>query len=193
MKKGIDLIIMFISILSMFLIKFTYVSLFISILCLILSLIFSRDNLRILFITLFIVIATIITNILVLYNNYKMNIDIEFDDNILVGTFEYINYEDSYILNEDNSFIHYFDINKNNYCTGTYSYSYGAVDNKDKIIKQDKNNYYFNIVFKIDNCNIDSDYNNEVRYVISLNKSDSNSLIFMDIDNNMAYMVDRAE
>ena len=193
MKKRIDLIIMFISILSMFLISFTYVSLFISILCLILSLIFSRDNLRILFITIFIVIATIITNIFVLYNNYKMNIDIEFDDNILMGTFNYVNYEDSYIFNEDNTFIHYFDIDKNNYCSGSYSYSYGAIDSDGNMIKQDKENYYFDLYFDINSCILDDDYNDKVRYVVSLNKVDNNSLIFMDIDNNMAYMVNRVE
>ena len=184
---------MFISILSMFLISFTYVSLFISILCLILSLIFSRDNLRILFITIFIVIATIITNIFVLYNNYKMNIDIEFDDNILMGTFNYVNYEDSYIFNEDNTFIHYFDIDKNNYCSGSYSYSYGAIDSDGNMIKQDKENYYFDLYFDINSCILDDDYNDKVRYVVSLNKVDNNSLIFMDIDNNMAYMVNRVE
>ena len=190
-RDNIPIIILFICVISIFLVKFTIVSLVISSLSLLFCFVFSRKNIRIFLATITISIATIITNGIILYNNYN-DIDIFEDKNILVGTWSY-NYDtSSYIFNDDNTFFQYNDTNdKDNYCTGTYRYSYGGTSKNGDIIKHDDTYYYYDLNLDIDYCFIDSEKDNV--FIFGINKDDYNDLIFIDSKNNYAFKLKKIQ
>ena len=74
LKDRIYLVILFLAIISVFLIRFSYVSIGISVISLVLALVFSRKYLRILIVTVIICLSTISTDILIIYNNYNSTI-----------------------------------------------------------------------------------------------------------------------
>jgi len=194
-KKNLDYLILFFAILSIFFIKYSYISLIISILTLILSFIFFSHGIRIFLASIIISIATIFTNFLILNNKNDEEIDFFKDRNILIGTWNYNFNNSSYIFKEDYSFIKYDDVdNKNNYCVGNYKYSYGGTGDDNVIIKQDDNYYYYDLTFYTDYCVTDNkkdDYNYENKLIFGVNKNDYNDLIFIDSVTDIAYKVNK--
>lgn len=195
-KKYLPFIILFLCIVSTFIVNFTYFSLVLSSFMVILSLLFSRENTRIMLITIIISIATIVTDIFILYNKQSIShTDVFEDTNILLGSWNYNFDNSSYIFNDDYTFIQYDDVNNlNNYCIGNYKYSYGGTSNDGIIIYQDDNYYYYNLNFDIEYCINDNIKNNEdiiKKFIFGISKDNYSDLIFMDIENNYAFKVNK--
>lgn len=186
-KKMIHIITFFISIISIFLFKITYISILLALTSLILSIIFFKKHPKILIITLLISIIMIIINFLVIYNNIEKKIDVYKDQNILLGSWTYNEYGGTYIFKEDYTYIQYSNSStEDNFCKGTYNYTYGASDNNGIIIRQDDNYYYYTLILKEKNCQI----MNKVIYdeytknmVFSINKYQENEIIMMNKEN----------
>lgn len=192
----LPLIILFICVISTFLVRYTYISFGLSSIMLILSLFLSKTKKRIMIVTIIICLATIITDIFILYNNKSyVHEDIFKDTNILVGNLGYNFDVSAYIFNDDFSYIHYDDIkNKDNYCAGTYYYSFGGIGKNNEIIYEDNNYYYYNLYFKKNYCILDEEkeiFNSDIRFVFGINKNDYNDFTFIDITNNHAFKVVR--
>ena len=180
-ERMFPLIILIFSVISIFLIKFSYVSLGISLICLILSIIFSRKNIRILIVTIIISIATIITNGIILYKSYLEAIDVNEGVNVVLGTWLYNQYGGTYVFKDDYTYIQYSNSDtSDNYCVGKYEYSYGGISNDGVIVRQDENYYYYNLDLKEDYCIImgKEDYSKyEKKMVFALNKGESSNLL----------------
>lgn len=180
-ERMLPLIILIFSVISIFLIKFSYVSLGISLICLILSIIFSRKNIRILIVTIIISIATIITNGIILYKSYLEAIDVNEGVNVVLGTWLYNQYGGTYVFKDDYTYIQYSNSDtSDNYCVGKYEYSYGGISNDGVIVRQDENYYYYNLDLKEDYCIImgKEDYSKyEKKMVFALNKGESSNLL----------------
>lgn len=180
-ERMFPLIILIFSVISIFLIKFSYISLGISLICLILSIIFSRKNIRILIVTIIISIATIITNGIILYKSYLEAIDVNEGINVVLGTWLYNQYGGTYVFKDDYTYIQYSNSDtSDNYCVGKYEYSYGGISNDGVIVRQDENYYYYNLDLKEDYCIImgKEDYSKyEKKMVFALNKGESSNLL----------------
>ncbi len=198
MNKKVNFIIsiclIFISMLMLFL-KYNYVSISLGIITILITIFIYHKNLRLLLFFIFISISTIFTNILILHDLNKETIDIFKDKNFLLGTLEYGYSGAKYIFNDDYTYINYTtDSTSNNYCTGKYEYSFGAKSNDNKLIYEDKDNYYYTLNLTEDSCiimNEKLDITEDRKIVVSVNKKDNNYIIFIDSDNNDAYIVNK--
>ena len=134
-----------------------------------------------------------ITNILILYNNYGNNNDIFKNTNMLLGNWTYNDIGGNYVFNEDYTYYQYISSNKlDNYCTGKYKYSYGSISSDGVNIKSDDNYYYYTLDLDIDYCIINSvkDYNiDSSSFIFSINKDDYTDILFMDTTNNNAFKI----
>lgn len=181
------------AIISIFLIKFSYISIIISVFTIVSSICFSRKNIRLLITTIIISIASIITNSIILYNDYMQNVDIFKDVNFLIGTWDYNEYGGVYIFNDDFTYTQYGEEDtSDNYCIGNYEYSYGGSSDNGTVIMKDDNYYYYDLILKEQTCFILGKEDNErqqKKLVIGININDYDDLIFMDTKNNNAYKV----
>lgn len=195
-KKYLSFIILFICVISVFLVKFTYISLGLSILTFLFSLLFYKKNIRLLLITIIISIATIVTDIMILYKqDSKVDMDIFKDTNILLGTWNYDFGNSSYIFKDNYTYTQYIG-SDSNYCIGTYEYSYGGTSNDGEVITNDDNYYYYDLKLNINYCIIENKkINDNIKelFVFGVNKYDYDDLIFMDIENNYAFKVNRSK
>ena len=146
--------------------------------------------------TIIISIATIITNCIILYKQKSIIYENLFKDiNILSGDWNYNFGQGSYTFSDDFSFKQYDDNkNKDNYCYGTYKYLYGGVGKDGDVIYEDNKNYYYDLTLNIDYCIMDNDKifsTKKVHYVFGLKKNNNNDLIFIDTDNNNAFIVSK--
>lgn len=195
LKDRIYLVILFLAIISVFLIKFSYVSIGISVISLVLALVFSRKYLRILIVTVIICLSTISTDILIIYNNYNKEVDVFKDKNVIIGTWLYNDYGGRYVFREDYTYTQYSNDNdSDNYCVGKYSYSYGGVSSDGVIIKQDENNYYYDLNLKEDYCIIMGKENYdkfEKEIIFSISKQNNDDVWFMNKESNMPFKLTR--
>lgn len=192
-EKLFPIIILVIAIISIFLIKFSYISIIISVLSIIFSVHFSKKNIRLLIATIIISIASIITNSIILYNDYMENIDIFKDVNFLIGTWDYNEFGGVYIFNDDFTYTQYGEEDtSDNYCIGSYEYSHGGSSDNGSIIMKDYNYYYYDLILKEESCIILGKKDNKrqvKKIVIGINIDDYDDLIFMDTKNNNAFKV----
>lgn len=181
------LLILLLSILSIFLYKINILSLIISIITIILTLIFSRKHLKILIITITISLIMIIFNSLAIIHNIEEKTDVYKDKNVLLGSWLYNEYGGTYVFKEDNTYIQYSDSNTNdNYCIGTYKYTYGATADKGVVIRQDENYYYYDLTLNEEYClimnkKINDEYQKNM--VFSIDKSNKKEIIMMNKEN----------
>lgn len=193
MKNFFKVVITFCSFISclLVLLNLYYLSLIISLLSFILCFIFLKKERRLFLINIFICICSIITNVLILSNNYKKDIDILKDKNILVGDWLYNDINGKYIFNDDYSYYQYISSNRtDNYCYGEYNYSYGGIDNSGMVIKNDGNYYYYTLVLNTNYCIINGIRDDKItksEFVFSVNVNDYEDLLFMDKVNNKAF------
>ena len=124
------------------------------------------------------------------------NIDIFKDKNILLGTWIYNELNGKYVFNSDYSYIQYISsYTKDNYCIGKYDYSYGGVDDNGNIIKFDDIYYYYTLNLHTDYCVLNMDKDTTIdnsSFVFLVNKNDSNSLLFMDTDKDIAFSITKS-
>lgn len=195
LNERLPLIILIVCIVSVFLVNFTYLSIILSIMSLIFCFIFSKKNIRIFIITVIISIATIITDGIILSKESVDDVDIFKNKNILLGTWNYNTDGGTYVFNDDYTYIKYKDINtSDNYCVGNYKYSYGGISKNNTVVKQDENNYYYNLLLTENYCidyNIKKDEIKEIKMVFGINKNDYKDLIFIDTQNNYAFKVNK--
>ena len=196
MKKYFGLIILICSIISIFLVLFNlnYISLIINILSLVSCFLFFKKN-RIFFVTIVISFCCSITNILILYNEYNNNVDVLKDKNILLGNWLYNDIGGSYVFNEDDSFYQYISSNPlDNFCFGKYEYKYGGIDDAGNVINQDEIYYYYTLNLDIEYCILNRNKDEEImdsKFVFSVNKSDYEDIIFIDVENNKAFKINK--
>jgi len=178
-KKNL-LSIMIISIISLFLTKYSYIAIIINSICIILSLTSLKSSKRIPLLIIIISILSIITNLIILYqtNNNKDKYE---GINIILGSWTYNEHGGIYTFKEDNTYIQYFENDKTtNYCQGKYEYTYGGISKDQTIIKEDKNFYYYNISLKEDYCNINNidDYSKyQKNLIFALGKNNNEKLL----------------
>lgn len=181
--------ILLLSFISLFLISISYTSIIISSISIILSIIFSRKKTRLLIITIIISISTIITCSIILYKEKEQLKDKFEGTNIVLGTWLYNEYGGTYVFKEDNTYIQYSNENtEDNYCVGTYEYTYGGISNEGVVIREDENFYYYNLNLKEDYCIImgKEDYSKyEKKMVFALNKDNINNLLINKESENM--------
>lgn len=196
-KNNIHIIILFISLISVFLFNFTYLSILITIVSSILTIIFSRKHIKILIITIVISISVIIADTLVIFNNLEKKEDVYKDKNVLIGSWIYNEYGGTYVFKEDFTYIQYSNTTTDdNYCKGTYKYSYGASGDNDIIIRQDENYYYYTLTLNEESCTI---MNKEIidkykkNMVFSLNKYKENEIIMMNKENNNIFQMTKKD
>lgn len=198
MRKYSGLIIFFCSIVATILVlfKLKYISLIISILSLVFCLVFFKKN-RLSFVTIIISICCIITNILILYNEYKDNVDILEDNNILLGSWSYNDIGGTYVFNDDYSYYQYISSNTlDNYCVGKYEYKYGGMDDEGYVIKNDEFYYYYTLYLNTEYCIINGSKDEEIvdsEFVFSVNRNDFEDIMFMDIDNDNVFKINRVK
>ena len=195
LNERLPLIILIVCIVSVFLVNFTYLSIILSIMSLIFCFIFSKKNIRIFIITVIISIATIITDVIILSKESVDDIDIFAKKNILLGTWNYNTDGGTYVFNDDYTYIKYRNSNTlDNYCVGNYEYSYGGISKNNTVIKQDENNYYYNLLLTENYCinyNMKKDDVKEIKMVFGVNKNNYEDLIFIDTQNNYAFKVNK--
>lgn len=184
-----------ICVISIFLVKYTYISIGLSLLSLSLCLIFSRKYFRIFITVIFVSILTIIIDIFILSN--RNDSDIFINRNIMIGSWNYGNTDIVYIFNEDYTYFKYDNYNNlNSYCTGNYKYTYGGTSLDGTVITNYDNIYYYDLVLIIDYCVIDNeevnDFANE-SFIVGINKSNSDDLRFIDINDNTAVKIIRRQ
>ena len=179
-KVYFPLVILFCSFISIFLISFSYISIIISSICIILSILFSRKRIRLLIMTIFISIATIITSSIILYKEKEELTDKYEGINVVLGTWLYNEYGGTYVFKDDYTYIQYSNEDTtDNYCVGKYDYSYGGVSNDGVVIREDINFYYYNLNLTEDYCIIvgKEDYSKyEKKMVFALNKDGDKNL-----------------
>ena len=152
-KKNLHIIILCTSILSILLFKIQYISIIIALVSLITTIIFCKNYKKILIITLIISIIMIIINSISIYKDIKIKTDVYKDINILLGSWTYNEYGGKYVFNKDNTYIQYTNSDTtDNYCKGTYKYHYGATNDKNITMRQDKNYYYYTLNLKEEYC-----------------------------------------
>ena len=195
LNERLPLIILIVCIISIFLVNFTYLSIILSIISLIFCFIFSKKNIRIFIITVIISIATIITDVIILSKESVDDVDIFKNKNILLGTWNYNTDGGTYIFKDDYTYTKYRNSNTlDNYCVGNYEYSYGGISKNNTVIKQDENNYYYNLLLTENYCinyNMKKDDVKEIKMVFGVNKNNYEDLIFMDTQNNYAFKVNK--
>lgn len=191
LRKKLPFIILFFSIIATFIVRFTYVSLFISILSLISCIIFSKKDKRILLFTVIISIFTIVTDLIIIYKNNEIVVDKFSDTNILLGSWLYNNGNGKYIFNEDYSYIDYENSNDlGSYCFGTYEYSHGGTGTDGVVITHDENYYYYDLMMNnigcINNGN-EINYEDTKKFIFGIKKDNYDDLIFINSLDNYAY------
>lgn len=196
LKKYLSFIMLFFAIISSILVifKLNYLSLIISSLMFVISFIFIRKKIRILIVIFIISICTIITNILILYKQYKYSIDIFADKNILLGEWLYGDNGERYIF-EDNIFKVYNSYETDDYCTGEYSYNYGVTGDDSKVIWQDNTYYYYELNLKEQNCYFDGENTknkNETLMILAVSKKNYKTIFFINRENMTAIKLNKS-
>lgn len=136
---------------------------------------------------LIIIIIQIPISILV-YNNYNKNKDIYKDTNLLLGTWIYNEYNGTYVFNKDYTYIQYSNEDTtNNYCQGTYKYTYGATSNDGVKLRQDDNYYYYDLTLTETKCLITNKlitekYTKKMYFGIYKNNSKKDEIIFANAE-----------
>lgn len=181
MKKYLSILI---NIIAIILLKYSYYSIILSILSIIINIILNKSNKRILIFNLIISCLIIVTNVLILNNSNKTNIYL--NDNVLLGNWIYNDKGGRYIFT-DNDYTQ-FSTNEenNNYCIGKYDYSYGMY-NDNKVTYQDNKYYYYSLVLRIDYCYINSEYRynyDDEQLYFAVNKSNKEDIFFMESNGN---------
>ena len=100
------------------------------------------------------------------------------NDNILVGTWGTLPNGGYFEIYNDNTYIEYLEKDKeNNYCKGTYEYSYGfeVPGNKDQFIESDPDYNYYTVTLTPSEC------------VIGGKKE--NNLDYLSVDRNLVFMI----
>lgn len=188
-KLYFPLLILFCTFISIFLIKFSYISIIISGICIILGIIFLKKRIRLLIIIIIISITTIITSSIIMYKEKERLTDKYEGINILLGTWLYNEYGGTYMFNDDYTYIQYSNENTaDNYCVGKYNYTYGGISNDGVIIREDANYYYYNLNLTEDYCIImgKEDYSKyEKKMVFALNKDKEENLLINKESENM--------
>lgn len=111
-----------------------------------------RNNKKKIIIIITITLILIITTIII-YKNYKKNEDIFKDTNLLLGSWIYNEHGGTYIFKDDYTYIQYSNSDTtNNYCKGTYKYSYGSTTKDGLKLRQDENYYYYDLDLKEKEC-----------------------------------------
>lgn len=180
------------NIIAILLLKYSYYSIVLCILSLIINIIFNKKNKRILIFSIVMSILIIITNILILSKNNDKNIYL--NDNILLGKWIYNDNNGSYVFT-DKGYTQY-ETNEidNNYCIGKYEYSYG-MNNDNKITYQDNKYYYYSLILRIDYCYINSEYRynyDDEKLYFAVNKSSKEDIFFME-DNGSTFKLNKSE
>lgn len=127
-------------------------------------------------ITMIILILLLIIS-LSLYKYFQKNKDIHKDKNLLLGSWIYNEYNGTYVFNEDYTFIQYTNSDtKDNYCTGTYKYTYGIQKDKGITIRHDDNYYYYSLTLNINEClimkkQVNEKYTKKMYFGISKNNN----------------------
>ena len=197
MKKILRFVIIFSTFISCLLVilNLYYLSLIIALLSFVLCFIFLKKERRLFLINIFICICSITTNILILSNDYKKDIDVLKDKNILIGDWLYNDINGKYIFNDDYSYYQYISSSeKDNYCCGQYNYSYGGIDNNGKVIKNDGNYYYYTLVLNTNYCIINGIKDDKItksEFIFSVNKNNYEDLLFVDKTNNKAFKLNK--
>ena len=138
-----------------------------------------------LFIIILILIIIIVS--IIGFKHYYKNRDIYKDTNLLLGTWIYNEYNGTYVFNDDYTYIQYTNNNKeDNYCKGTYKYTYGATNNNGMTIRQDENFYYYNLSLKVLECVImkkitTDEYTKKIYFGINKNNN-KDEIIFMNAE-----------
>ena len=129
-----------------------------------------------------------------IYYDIKEKTDVYKDKNVLLGSWIYNEYGGKYVFNEDNTYIQYSNSSTDdNYCLGTYKYSYGA-SSDGVVIRQDENYYYYNLTLKENYCLIMSreiydEYTKNM--VFSIDKNNDNEIIMMNKENQNIFTMTR--
>ena len=180
------------SIISTFLLDYIYISLSISIFTFFTSFIFRKKYFRIFIATLIISFFTIFTNSIIIFKFNQDSHDPYFDSNVLLGTWIFNDYGGSYIFNDDFSFIRYNTDNADdNYCKGTYNYTYGGISKNKEVIKEDEHFYYYNLDLDIDFCYNDGYYfknDNVQQLIFALGKNNDTFLLIDKTEEIMFYL-----
>ena len=196
-KERLYIIILIFSISSILLINYTYISLGIGILSIILSLILSRKHIKILIITILICSSSIIVNYLNIKNEIDKNKDVFSNQNILLGSWIYNEYDGTYVFSDDNTYIQYSNkYTDDNYCKGVYKYSYGGKADNGVIIRQDENYYYYNLDLKEDYCIItgkESYDKYEKQLIVAINKFNNDDVLFINMENENIFNVKKIQ
>lgn len=169
-----------INVIAILLLKYSYYSIILCILSLIINIIFNKKNNRILIFSIVMSILIIITNILILSKNNDKNIYL--NENILLGKWIYNDSGGNYVFT-DKGYTQY-ETNEidNNYCIGKYEYSYG-INNDNNITYQDNKFYYYILVLRIDYCYINNEYRynyDDEKLYFAVNKSNKEDIFFME-------------
>ena len=184
--KNIHIIILLLSILSIITYKHTNISISLSIISFILSIFFSKRNRIILILTLSISSILTTINLIKIYNNNKNNQDIYENQNLLLGTWIYNEYNGKYIFSEDYKYTQYSnEETTDNYCIGTYEYNYGASKDYGVLLTQDNNYYYYTLILKEDYCIImnkefNDNYTKTIYFALDKTNKEQNELIFIN-------------
>ena len=181
MKKYLSILI---NVIAILLLKYSYYSIILCVLSLIINIIFNRKNKRILIFSIVMSILIVITNILILSKNNDKNIYL--NENILLGKWVYNDNGGSYVFTDKGYTQYETSEIDNNYCIGKYEYSYG-IDTDNKITYQDNEYYYYNLVLRIDYCYINSEYRynyDDEKLYFAVNKSNKEDIFFMEDNGN---------
>ena len=134
-----------------------------------------------------IILLTIIPTCIYIYKNYQINKDIFKDTNLLLGTWKYNEYGGTYIFKDNYTYIQYSNSDTtNNYCKGTYKYTYGATTKEGLKLRQDENYYYYDLSLKESECLImnkltKDNYTKKMYFAINKNKN-KNEILFANLE-----------
>lgn len=201
MKNKLSIYLLLVSLIPVIIVFFdlSLLSICISLVSIICAIIFCRKDTRLVIVISFISISCILTNLIYLYNDYKYNYDVYSNTNLLDGTWRRINYSYKIMFLNDNSYKIYTDLdNEDNYCFGSYKYSYGGTSENGNVIKYDKNYLYYDLVLENEYCvnnGIKGNDNYETNYIFGVKKnSKKNSIkeiMFIDKDSKEVFLVRR--
>lgn len=192
MKNKLGIYLLLVSLIPVIIVFFdlSLLSICISLVSIICAIIFCRKDTRLVIVISCISISCVLTNLIYLYNDYKYNYDVYSSTNLLDGTWRRINYQYKIMFLNDNSYKIYIDLdNEDNYCFGSYKYSYGGTNENGNVIKYDKNYLYYDLVLENEYCvnnEIKENDNYEKNYIFGVKKNSKKNSIkeIMFIDKN---------